>query len=169
MTPTRVMINTAAALFVVGLAWLLIQIRPIIIILILAIILSAAIDPIVNRLRRLGLARGQAIMVVYAGIIAGLAITLYVVVPPVAGQVIELVNSIPDIIASLRDQAAQSNNEFLRTTGVRALDRAALAYEQFRASPEVEGSTALNVVTSVIGILFTTLSVMIVAFYWMTE
>ncbi|CAN5335125.1 MAG: AI-2E family transporter [Chloroflexia bacterium] len=169
MTTTRVMMNTVAVLFVLAVSWLLIQIRPIIIILILAIILAAAIEPFVSRLRRMGLARGQSIMVVYAVILAALGLTLYLVVPPVARQVIELVNGIPDIVASLRDQAAASNNQFLSTTGVRSLDRVAVAYEQFRESPNVESSTALNVVTSVFGLIFTTFSVMIVAFYWMTE
>ncbi len=169
MSTTRVMINTAAVLFVIAIAWLLIQIRPILIILVLAIILAAAIEPFVTRLRRVGMTRGQSILTVYAGILVALGLTLYLVVPPVAGQVIELVNSIPDIIASLRDQAAASNNEFLRTTGVRSLDRLAIAYNQFRESPDVESSTALNVVTSVFGLIFTTFSVMIVAFYWMTE
>lgn len=163
------MINTAAALFVVGLSWLLVQIRPIIIILILAIILAAAIEPLVMRLRRLGMSRSQAILSVYAGLLALLGLTLYLIVPAVVRQAIELVSSTPDIIASLRDQAASSDNEFLRTTGVRTLDRLALAYEEFRASPSVERSTALNLVTSAFGALFTTISVMIVAFYWMTE
>ena len=52
---------------------------------------------------------------------------------------------------------------------MRSLDRLAIAYDEFRASPSVERSTALNVVTSVFGVIFTTISVMIVAFYWMTE
>ena len=169
MTTTRVMINTVAVLFVLAMAWLLIQIRPILIILVLAIILAAAIEPLVSRLRRMGMARGQSILVVYAAILAMMGLTLYLIVPPVVRQVIELVNNIPDIIVSLRDQAAASNNEFLRTTGVRSLDRVAIAYEQLRESPNVESSTALNVVTSVFGLMFTTFSVMIVAFYWMTE
>jgi predicted PurR-regulated permease PerM len=62
LTPTRVMAYTAAVLFVVGLAWLLIQIRSVIVILILGIILAAAIEPFVQRLRRVGLGRGQAIL-----------------------------------------------------------------------------------------------------------
>lgn len=169
MTPTRVMINTAAALLVVGLAWLLIQIKSIIIILILAIVLAAAIEPLVNRLRRIGMARGQAILTVYAGILAILVITLYLIVPPVAGQVIELIDNVPEIITSLRDQAAASNNDFLNGTGVRTLDRALIAWQDLRERPPVERSTAFNVATSVVGVLFTTFSVMIVAFYWMTE
>ncbi len=47
------MVYTAAVLFVIGLAWLLLQIKSVIIILILGIILAAAIEPFVQRLRRI--------------------------------------------------------------------------------------------------------------------
>lgn len=163
------MINTAAVLLVIGLAWVLIQIRPILIILLLGIILGTAIEPIVLRLRRFGLSRGQGILVVYAGIISILGITIYFIVPPLVRQAVDLFNDIPDIIMNLQDQARTSNSEFIRTTGVRSLDRALRAYYEFRDSPPIEGSMAYAFVTSVVGFIFTVFSVMIVAFYWMTE
>jgi predicted PurR-regulated permease PerM len=163
------MVYTAAALFVVGLAWLLIQVKSIIIILVLGIILASAIDPLVRRLRRYGLSRGQGILVVYLGLAAIVGLMLYLVVPPLVRQAIELVNNIPDILANLRQQAATSNSDFIRTTGVRAIDRASRAYEQYKASPPIETQTAFGFVTTVFGAVFTTFSVLIVAFYWTTE
>ena len=52
MTPTRVMINTIAVIFIIAIAWLLFQIRSIILLLIIGIILAGAIEPLVFRLRR---------------------------------------------------------------------------------------------------------------------
>jgi predicted PurR-regulated permease PerM len=169
MSPTRVMINTMAVLFVLGVAWFLIQIRPILLILLLGIILATAVEPLVMRLRRFGLTRGQGILVVYAGIIAALAGTLYFIMPPLIGQAVDLYNDVPNILDNLEAQALASNNEFIRTTGVRAIHRAEIAYQEFRTSPPIEGSTAIMFVTSIGGFLFTVFSVMIVAFYWMTE
>jgi predicted PurR-regulated permease PerM len=163
------MINTVAVLFVIGMAWLLIQIRPILIILLLGIILATAIEPIVMRLRRLGLSRGQGIMTVYLGIIIVLGMTFYFILPPLLRQAVDLFNDIPNILDNLESQARASNNQFIRTTGVRSINRAELAFNQYQASPPIQGSTAYVFVTSVVGFLFTVFSVMIVAFYWMTE
>lgn len=169
MTATRVMVFTAAALFVVALAWLFIQIRGIVIIVILGVILASAIDPLVRRLRRVGLSRGQAVLAVYLLLASALALTGYLVIPPLISQAIELFNGTPEILANLREQFATSNNDFVRTTGVRFVDRARLAYDEYKASPPIERETAMGFASSVIGFVFAIFSVLIVAFYWTTE
>ena len=107
-TPVRVMVNTLAVLFVLGLVWLVIQVRSIILLVILGILLAAAIDPLVFRLRRRGFSRGQAILSIYAGIIAVLGLTLYLAVPPLITQSRELWSNIPDYITDLRERARAS-------------------------------------------------------------
>lgn len=169
MTPTRVMVNTAAVLSVIGLAWLLIQVRSIVLLLILGILLAAAIDPLVTRLRQRGFSRGQGILTIYVGILTLLTLGLYLVAPPLIGQGTNLVNDIPTILTDLRTEAAQSNNQFVRTAGVRSFDNAIRTYARIRENPPIAPDTALGFLTSVVGVLFTTITVMIVAFYWMTE
>jgi predicted PurR-regulated permease PerM len=169
MSPARVMINTAAVLLVIGLAWLLIQVRSILVILVLAILLAAAIDPLVFRLRRRGFRRGQAILTVYGGILLTLTVLLYLVVPPLITQATELIDSIPTILDDLEEQALTSDNQFVRTSVYRTLVRVENAYLEFRANPSIESQTAIGWFTTVVGFLFTTVTVMIVAFYWMTE
>jgi predicted PurR-regulated permease PerM len=169
MSPARVMINTAAVLLVIGLAWLLIQVRSILVILVLAILLAAAIEPLVFRLRRRGFRRGQAILAVYAGILLTLVVVLYLAVPPLITQATELIDAIPTILDDLQDQALASNNQFVRTSGFRTLVRIENAYVEFRANPSIESQTAIGWFTTVVGFLFTTVTTMIVAFYWMTE
>jgi len=163
------MINTAAVLFVLGMAWLLIQIRSIIALLLLGILLAAAIEPLVFRLRRRGLTRGQAILSVYVMLLVTLSLILYLVVPPLIRQATELIDQIPVILTDLRDSAANSENEFIRTSGYRTVTRLISTYYSIRSSPQIEGSQAIGFVTSVFGIIFTTITTMIVAFYWMTE
>jgi predicted PurR-regulated permease PerM len=169
MTPKQVMINTASVLFVVGLAWLAIQVRSIILLLILGILFAAAIEPLVFRLRRRGLTRGQSILVVYVSLIGLLALTGYLIVPPLITQGSALIDQIPTILQDLRASALTSENDFIRTSGARTLGRAIAAYESLRANPNIEGGTALSFATTVIGAVFTIVSTMIVAFYWMTE
>jgi predicted PurR-regulated permease PerM len=150
-------------------AWLLIQIRSVIVILILGIILAAAIEPFVQRLRRVGLGRGQAILAVYLGLFLAFGGLGYLVIPSLIRQGMELNNDIPNILNNLEEQARASESDFIRTTGVRFINRAEVAYEDYTSEPPVEESTAIRFVTSVVGGLFTVFSVLIVAFYWMTE
>ncbi|MDP9367328.1 MAG: AI-2E family transporter, partial [Chloroflexota bacterium] len=169
MTPTRVMINTAAVLAVIGLAWLLIQVRSIVLLLILGILLAAAIDPLVTQLRHRGFTRGQGILAIYAGILTLLGLGLYLVAPPLIAQGTDLINDIPTILSDLRVEALESQNQFVRTAGVRTFDNAIRTYARLQQSPPVAPDTAFGFLTSVVGVLFTTITVMIVAFYWMTE
>jgi predicted PurR-regulated permease PerM len=168
-TPVRVMVNTLAVLFVLGLVWLLIQVRSIILLLILGILLAAAIEPLVFRLRRRGFSRGQAILTIYAGIVAILGLGLYLVVPPIITQSRELWGNIPDYIDDLRTRAAASDNSFISTVGVRTVNRLNRLYIDVQTNPPIEPNQAIGLATSAVGVVFTTISVMIVAFYWMTE
>src|SRR5262245_44980593 len=81
LSPGRVMLYTACVLAVLGMAWILIHIRAIILLLVLGILFAAAIEPLVFRLRRRGMTRGQAILSVYVGLIFGLALVFYLIVP----------------------------------------------------------------------------------------
>jgi predicted PurR-regulated permease PerM len=163
------MINTLAVLAVLGLVWVLIQIRSVILVLVLGIIFAAAIEPLVYRLRLRGLGRGQAILAVYAGLLILLILISYLAVPPLVSQATELYDGVPRILDNLKSQALSSDNEFIRTSGVRTLNRLETAYRDLREDPPIEGSTAITWVTTVAGFIFTTISMMIVAFYWMTE
>jgi predicted PurR-regulated permease PerM len=169
LSPGKVMLYTACVLVVLGIAWILIHIRAIILLFVLGILFAAAIEPLVFRLRKRGMKRGQAILTVYVGLIFGLGLVLYLIVPPLVNQGTLLVDDIPEILMDLRDQAAGSNNEFIRTTGTRTMTRAINAYDDFRNSPNIEGSQALEYATSAVGVIFTIVSTMVVAFYWMTE
>ncbi len=169
MSPVQVMVNTMAVLFVLAMVWLLIQVRTIVILLILGIIFSAAIEPIVYRLRRRGFSRGQGIITVYALLLGLLGVGLYLVVPTLIRQGSALVEAIPTILTDLQTQALASQNDFIRTSGYRTLQRIEDAYLEIRQSPRIAGGQVVGVATSVLGLLFTVVTVLIVAFYWMTE
>ncbi|HEU5433504.1 MAG TPA: AI-2E family transporter, partial [Thermomicrobiales bacterium] len=172
ITPARAMAITLAVLFVLGAVWLLIQIREIVLLLILGILLAAAIEPIVNRLRRAGLSRGQSILVVYGAIVVAVAALLALVVPPLYQQGYGFVTNIPDFLARFREQAVTSSNPTLRDAGVRSLDRAMALYDSWLKNPPIQAtqvSQAIGFLTSFVGVVFTTFSVLIVAYYWMTE
>ena len=165
----RLILYTLAVLAVVALAWMVVQIRSIIFVLVLGIIFAAAIEPLVYRLRRAGLRRGTAILVVYAALLAILIGGLYLLVPLIVHQFASLDEAIPDMFEELRQRALASDNAFIRRTGYQSLWRIETTYNRVRNSPEIGQDQAVGAATSVLGILFTIVSLLIVAFYWMTE
>jgi len=169
MTPSRIVINTAAVLGVIAVAWVLIQIRSVIFLLLLGIVFAAAIEPIVFRLRRAGLRRGQAILLVYVAIFSVIGFGVYFLVPQLVGQVGALDEAIPDIFEKLRQRALDNGNTFIRNTGYQTLWRIEGTYMRLRNSPDIAQDQAVGAATSVLGLLFALVSLMIVAFYWMTE
>jgi predicted PurR-regulated permease PerM len=169
MSPFRLMLYTAAVLVVLAFAYLVLQVGSVLVIVILGIILSAAIEPIVYRLRRYGLGRGQAILSIYVVLLLIISAGIYLILPPVIRQGADLVENIPAILSNLREQTEASQNQFIRETGTSVVGRAQRVYQDFRDQPPIEGGTALQLVTSTFGVLFTFITTLIVAFYWMTE
>jgi len=169
LSVTRLVLYTLAVLAVVALAWLVFQVRSIIFVLVLGIIFAAAIEPLVFRLRRAGLRRGQAILVVYATLLTVIIGGLYLLVPLLVHQFASLDAAIPDMFDKLRQRALDSDNALLRQTGYQTLWRIQNTYVRIRTAPEIGQDQAVGAATSVLGILFTIVSLLIVAFYWMTE
>jgi predicted PurR-regulated permease PerM len=173
MTPQpnvrQVMINTAGVLLVLFVAWFIVQIRSTLLLLLIGILFASAIEPLVNRLRRRGLSRGQSIILVYVSLLAILSLLIVAIAPSLIHQATTLYNDIPDILDNLREEAKKSNSEFIQDQGVRAVDEAERAYIRIRANPPIEQDQALAFATSIGGGLFTIATVLIVAFYWMTE
>lgn len=169
LTPGKMMVLTASALAVIGVAWVAVQIRSLFALVIIGMIFAAAIEPLVNRLRRRGLTRVQAILTVYIGILALLAFAALLIVPPLLNQASNLVDDVPNILQELRRQAADSPNGFINTTIWDALLRAERAWNEFRAEPPIEGQQAVTLASSTLSGLLSIVTVLMVAFYWLTE
>ncbi len=169
MSPFRLMLYAAAVLVVVALAYFILQVGSVLVVVILGIILSAAIEPFVYRLRRHGLGRGQAILTVYAALLVGIGVGVYLVLPPVFRQGGALIDSIPAILINLRDQTEASDNRFIQETGTAIVRRLQVFYRDFSQAPPIAGGTAVQLASSTFGALFTIITTLIVGFYWMTE
>ena len=84
----------AATATIVGL-WLLLTLRGIVLQILLAIILATGLAPLVNRLQRLGVPRAVSVLLTYALFIAALVVFGIVVIPPLVGQIQDLVANAP--------------------------------------------------------------------------
>lgn len=169
LSPLRLMLYTAAVLAVLALAYLLSRVGSVLVVVVLSVILAAAIEPIVYRLRRRGLGRGQAILSIYVVLLLAIGFGFYAILPPVVRQGGALIDSIPAILNNFEDQAEVSENRFIRETGTATVRRVQQFYRDTQESPPVGGATAFQLVTSTFGLLFTFITTLILAFYWLTE
>ena len=169
LSPFRVMLYTAAVLVVLALAYVVSKVGSVLIVVVLSIIFASAIEPIVYRLRRHGLGRGQAILVVYVAVLLAIGFGFYAILPPVVRQGGALIDNIPSILTNLGDQAEVSDNRFIRETGTASVHRLQRFYQDTQESPPIAGATAFQLVTSTFGLLFSFITTLILAFYWLTE
>lgn len=98
--PTNVSISTTTILKVVliGLAlWFLATISQVLVIVFVALVLAAAIDPWITRLERMGMARGWAMAIIFVGAIALLSLIVILFVPLVVDQLGKFTQAFPKL------------------------------------------------------------------------
>ena len=172
LTPGRVMVLTLSVLFVIGVVWFLIQIGHILLLLILGILIGTAIEPIVNTLRRRGIARGPVILAIYLVLLGGIGGGILIALPPLIGQGQALVAGAPEYLVDLQDRVENSPSQLVRTYGSDLVNSAIQLVERVREDPPLQATQiaqAAEFVGSFFSLLFAVISILIVTFYWMTE
>ena len=176
MTPRQTAVNTAVILGVLFMAWMLVQIRGILLLLVLGILFGAAIEPLVHRLRTERLSRAQAILVVYLNLILILFVVGVLLVPSLVTQGRALFDQVPDIMQNVRDEANRIDSESVRVAIVRTTNQVERRYNELSSPTQgtgvgggVDGEDAVRYAISIGGVVVTIITVLIVAFYWLTE
>ncbi|MEA2583031.1 MAG: hypothetical protein QOF33_1116, partial [Thermomicrobiales bacterium] len=72
----------ARVILTLAFLWLLARIWNILLLLFIAVLLAAAVNPIIRRLQRQGVPRGGAVAIVFLALLATLAGILLLVIPP---------------------------------------------------------------------------------------
>lgn len=165
----RVTIATVTVIAISVSAWFVWQIRSILLLLAVGILIAAIIEPLVHRLRRIGLGRGPALLIWYVVFFALLGTGIYFLAPLLGKQISNFDNAIPDILNNLHQQAADSSNETIRRSGTRAISQVQVAWTNFRNNPNVDPTQAYSFVNSVLGYSLSFISMLIVTFYWTVE
>lgn len=83
--------------------WFLYLIRDILVILLGAIVVAAAIEPLANRLQRYRLPRAVSVIAVYVAVLAVLALVITLVFPIIFQQVSQLYQALPHLLLVLQE------------------------------------------------------------------
>lgn len=134
--------------------------------LLLAILVATAIEPLVNRLRRGPFSRGAGVLVVYTAIVAAIGLPAFLVAPSLAAQGTAFMESLPERAVQARGAATQLRPSLLAQAAVDVVDRISAELQSPKAPPGEQlvkaGFTAVQVAVDFV-------MVFILAFYWLLE
>jgi predicted PurR-regulated permease PerM len=149
------------------LAGLVTAARDVVLLVFLAVLLGAALEPVVATIRgRTGIGRGLAILIVYAAFIASVVAVAVFIVPAAVVQLSAALTKLPAFLDQVAASARHLRPEPL-AEGITSLLTAARA--PFEPGPPPDPATVLNaslVVGQVAGALITLL---FLVFFWLTE
>jgi predicted PurR-regulated permease PerM len=153
-----VVVAAAAGVLLYGLY----LVRSIVVLVLVAMFLAIALDPLVRALGRFRLGRGPAVAVVFLAVIVFIAGVFATVTPPLVRQTQRLATRIPHFAEELSDRSGRFHD----------LDRRYNISERLRGTvrnlPSIAGSSlggALGVARSVGRAIFSVLTVMILTIY----
>ena len=158
-----------AALVLIGIGtagYLLWRVQEVLFLLMLAILLATAIEPLVNRLRRGPFTRGSGVLAVYTLIILAIGLPTYAVLPNVIAQTSSFSETLPDRLQQLRQYAVGVQPRPLQTAALSVVDSAIQAVQAPQRPGQEQiveaGATAAHTMLSFI-------SVFVLAYYWLVE
>jgi predicted PurR-regulated permease PerM len=98
-------------------------------------------------------------------------LALLLVVPAIARQTTSLIDNIPDILQSARERAAEIKSTAIRNAALRGINEVDDFYIDTRTNPDagLASNAAIVLLTTVGGALASIVTVLVVAFYWLTE
>jgi predicted PurR-regulated permease PerM len=160
----RGLLQTLGLLTVVAAVYLFYRVRPVVVVVLIAIILAQAISPIVIRIRRVGARRGQAVLAIYFVMLLALLGTGWLVQSAVVEEAASLSNSLPDLQTRLH-----SFVDAIPSATVREAADNAITSPQSSLPVAPDPGKLLGSLLGVVALLFSAFTVFVVTFYWTAE
>lgn len=158
-----------AALVTIGVAlgcYLLWRVQEVLFLLLMAILLATAIEPLVKLLRRGPFTRGSGVVAVYTLIVLVIGLPAYVIVPNVLSQAADFMAALPDRLAELRPYLIGLRPTMLVPIALGMLDNTIHAVQSPQQPAQEQiveaGTTAAHTLLSFV-------TVFVMAYYWLVE
>jgi len=158
-------ITALSVLKVIGLVlviWFLYYIRDILGILFVAIILAAAIDPVVSGMNKRKIPRGLGVIIVYLALLALVSLTVALIIPPMINEISDLASKFPVYWQKISD-GFQYIKEY---AGENQFGSEVSSFlEQIQGSLKTASVGIFGFLSSVFGGIFSLVAVLVIAFY----
>jgi predicted PurR-regulated permease PerM len=165
ITNKQVAIGTVLVAMVLLSLGLIVALRYVFLMLFLGIVVATALTPVVDRLRKFGLAQGTATLMAFGALLLILGGIAAVLAPFFVDQFIQALTDLPKFYAGFRSTISSSDSQFLRGVG------AQLPADPFSGLASEEGIALGSQITLLLPslastLLFTAL-VIILSYYWL--
>jgi predicted PurR-regulated permease PerM len=158
-------IGVAIVVGVLAFAW---AAAPVLVLMFVAVILGAALQPIVGWLRdMLPIARGAAILLVYGAFLASVVALAFIVLPIAIEQFGDIMAALPAFLDQAREWATTLQSPALSRAVTSVVDLAARSLPPPDSAPEGEEIVAVGV--TVAGAVMSLLTLLTVVYFWLTE
>ena len=158
---SRVTVVIVLTLAVLAGAW---SVRQILILVLVAAVLAVGLEPAVQRLERLRVKRGWAVLVIFVGTIGFITLFALLVVPPLVREATQLADNIPTYIRKLQNSSGwvgNLENKYHLSTKLKDLTKDL----PHIASKSI--GTILGITKSVAAFVFNILTISILTIYFM--
>ncbi|MDO8512002.1 MAG: AI-2E family transporter [bacterium] len=149
-------------LFFVLTIWFLWFIRDLLLILLVAVLIASALEPLATRLQRFRIPRAISVLTAYAFFVSLIVITITILVPPLIAEIQALTENLPAIYEQLMSMLGRAGVAFGATDFVPSLQKGLLDVGQFLG----QTSNGIIVTTkTVFGSIFSILLTFVISFY----
>lgn len=162
--PSQVAIAGLTLLAVFGAALVVLRLMDVLILVFVALVITATIRPMKSALQRRRIPTGLAVLLIYLGILGVLVALFVLVIPVLIDQGGALVRGLPQVYASLISSLENNSNDFIRTLPQRLPTGDQLA-SQLQAAGGVILNGVLGIGAGVLAFLGQMLSVIILSVY----
>ena len=163
----RAILAGAAALgglYVLG--WLVAQMKTLLVIVLVSFFVSFAMEPLVNRMERMGIRRGLGTWITFLALLAALGLFLWAIGAVLADQIGELVDDAPGYIRDIEDWVEDTFDIEVDAQGL------LMEFQEGGAATNLAARLADNLVNlgaTVLQVLFQILTVGLFTFYLVAE
>lgn len=156
---------------VLAIVWILGQtIGPVLLVFTVSTIVALLLNPVVRFLRRLHIPRGLAVLTVFVGFIAALALAVFLIISPVRSQIEEIQANLP-VYTDQAKRQADDLQQFFDARGinidVKARSDSFLAGLQDRASEAANNIVDYSL--NVLGVLVTLIIILVACIYMLLD
>lgn len=159
-------ITPIAILLVILVAYFLIQVQSVLILLVMALLLATILERPVSALEARHVPRPLGIFLMYLAIFGAIGALVVLIAPAISHEVSRFRTDVPTQLVDLQTAWATGSNAILKNAGVDGLQKAIDALDNPPAVPE---NLTLTVLSGFGGGLIGTVTVFVVAFYYLME
>jgi predicted PurR-regulated permease PerM len=165
--PRAIALALAGVLLLGILNWLFFRVRELLIMLLVSLFLSFALEPAVNRLAARGMRRGAATALVFVGLLLSVGVFLGALGTLVVQEVSDFVEEAPEYVADLEEQVNDTFGTELNSDElVDSLTEADGPVQEFATK---YAGNAVSIGATALGVLFQLLTISLFTFYLVAD